>query len=45
MKIDWLKLWDDLNAEIKKKNSWGKNELLSLMDELEKKEIRRIESE
>lgn len=35
MTIDYNKLWVKLKAEIKEKNSWGKNMLLEKMDELE----------
>jgi len=45
MKINWLKLWDSLRVEIEKKNSWGKNELTSMMDNLEKIEVRTSETE
>lgn len=43
MKINWLELWDKLSDEIKKKNSWGKNEVVELMDSLEKKAVRSLE--
>ncbi len=42
MRVNWQDLWDELYRRIKTKNSWGKNEVLSLMDEIEKKELRRV---
>lgn len=43
MRINWLELWDKLNEELQKKNSWGKNELLDLMNKIEKDAIRKLE--
>ena len=43
--MNWLGLWDDLREKVLAKNSWGKNELLELMEKLERAEIRRLEQE
>ena len=43
--MNWLSLWDSLAEKILEKNSWGKNELLELMTQLERDEVRRLEKE
>ena len=45
MKMNWMAMWDELTKQISTKNSWGKNEILLLMDQIEKEEIRRIEKD
>lgn len=35
--MDFQKMWFNLKEELNKKNSWGKNELKSLMEEIEVK--------
>ena len=42
-RLQWLELWDHLRVRIEKKNSWGKNEVLSLMDSMERDAIRKLE--
>lgn len=33
--MDFMKMWFDLKEDLNKKNSWGKNELKSLMESIE----------
>jgi len=44
-RLDWLTLYDQLREEIKKKTSWDKNELLTLMDNLERDMVCKLEKE
>ena len=39
--MDFIKMWFNLKGKLNKKNSWGKNELKSLMEEIEIKESKR----
>jgi hypothetical protein len=43
-RIQWLRCWDKLRDEIGKKNSWGKKELLDLMNRIEMDEVRQAET-
>jgi hypothetical protein len=44
-RLDWLTLWDRLRDEIRKGNtSLGKNQLLELMDKLERQMVRESET-
>lgn len=42
-RLEWLTLWDKLRDELQKKNSWGKNEILAVMDDMERKAVREAE--
>lgn len=44
-RLNWMSLYDQLRVEIEKKNSWGKNEMIKLMDDLERKMVRQLEKE
>ena len=44
-RLQWLTLWDLLREEIKLKTSWGRNELLDKMNQLERDMVRRAELE
>jgi len=44
-RLQWMSLWDRLRDEFAKKNSWGKNEIIALMDRMEREELRRVEIE
>lgn len=43
--LNWMSLWDELQDKIQAKNSWGKNEIITLMNDLEKKMVRQLEKE
>ena len=45
MRVNWLTCWDNFREKVKTKNSWGKNELLELMEYLERQEVRKAENE
>jgi len=42
-RLQWLTLWDRLREEIQLKTSWGRNELLDKMNQLERDMVRRTE--
>lgn len=44
-RLQWLALWDQLREELSKKTSWGRNEIITKMEELERKMIRQLERE
>jgi len=45
-RLDWLDLWDTLRTELEKgSTSWGRNQILDLMDKLERQKIRELERE
>lgn len=45
-RLDWMQLWDDLRVSITKgKVSWGKNEILCHMEEMERDMVRKLEKE
>lgn len=46
-RLDWMKLWDDFRESIiaGNKTSWGKNEILRHMEEMERVMIRNLEKE
>lgn len=45
-RLDWLTLWDEFRKSIEQgKNSWGKNEILNHMAEMERKMVRKLEKE
>lgn len=46
MKINWQGMWDELGEKIgAKKRQWSGYQLTDLMNQIEKKEIRRAQSE
>lgn len=43
-RLDWMNLWDRLRNDIKTGNTtWGRNQILELMDRLEREMIRKFE--
>jgi hypothetical protein len=44
-RLQWLACWDRLREYLERKNSWGKNEILALMDIIEREETRKAEAE
>lgn len=44
-RLQWLTLWYRLREEIQLKTSWGRNELIEKMNQLERDMVRRAELE
>lgn len=45
-RVQWMSLWDRLRKELETgSTSYGRNQLLALMDRLEREEVRRVEIE
>lgn len=45
-RLDWMQLWDDFRKSISTgKASWGKNEILRHMEEMEREMVRKLERE
>jgi hypothetical protein len=45
-RLNWLTLWDQLRQKIEEGNTnWGKNQLLALMEKLEREMVRELEKE
>ena len=46
-RLDWMQLWDDFRKSVTSgsKTSWGKNEILRHMEEMERQMIRNLERE
>jgi hypothetical protein len=45
-RLNWLTLWDSFREEIRKgKASWGKNEILTKMEQMEREMVRKLEEE
>lgn len=45
-RLDWMKLWDNFRELISTgKASWGKNEIIRHMEEMERKMVRQLEKE
>lgn len=45
-RLDWMQLWDNFRQSITKgQASWGKNEILRHMEEMERDMVRRLEKE
>lgn len=43
-RLDWMDLWDKLRNDLKTGNTtWGRNQILDLMDRLEREMIRKFE--
>lgn len=43
-RLDWMDLWDKLRNDLKTGNTtWGRNQILDLMDRLEREMIREFE--
>lgn len=45
-RLDWMTLWDNFRESISTgKASWGKNEILQRMTEMERKMVRQLDKE
>lgn len=46
-RLNWMQLWDDFRESVStgNKTSWGKNEILRHIEEMERKMIRDLEKE
>lgn len=41
MANEFHEMWDRLQVELQRKPSWGKNQILDLMNQIEKEEMRK----
>lgn len=44
-RLNWMQLWDDFRESIStgNKTSWGKNEILRHMEDMEREMVRKLE--
>jgi len=43
-RLQWMTLWDRFREEVEKgQTSYGKNQIIALMERLEREEVRRVE--